>query len=117
MSQTTFILEIENESPEQTAAYLDELRETILDNSKDVTVEKYRDKSSKQDFFTGLAVVLGTPAVIALAKAIGEWLKLRRSAAITIKTHDDQLVVQNLTSDQATGLAEKFLEKISREII
>jgi Lhr-like helicase len=116
MSQATFIFEFESELPEQAAAYLDELRETILDQSENIKVEKYRDKSSKQDFFTGLAVVLGTPAVIALAKAIGDWLKLRQSAAITIKTTDGQIMVKNLTSDQAAGLADKFLEKTSREI-
>lgn len=115
MGQTTFILEFENESPEQTAAYLDELRETILDQSVDVTVEKYRDKSSKQEFFTGLAVVLGTPAVVALAKAIGEWLKVRQSASIAIKTSDGEMVAKNLTSAQAAGLADQFIKNMSRK--
>ena len=73
--------------------YAVELREFILDEASkhddtkiDVNIEK--DNKETMDFGGTLAVILGTPAVVVLAKAIGNWLKMRHSVKISISTKD-----------------------------
>jgi hypothetical protein len=68
-----------------------------------------RDDPSTQDFGSTLVLVLGTPAVVAAATAIGNWLQLRAKASLTIETPDKKIVAQNVTRKDAARLAELFL--------
>jgi hypothetical protein len=52
---------------------------------------------------------LGAPAVITVAKAIGQWLNLHREASIKIKTPHGEIEAKNLTSEDIMKLAELML--------
>src|SRR5260221_10981239 len=71
----------------------------------DIEVRQKRSDDRTQDFGATLVLILGAPAVVVVAKALGDWLKLRNSAKITIKK-DGQVVAENLTSNDALKLAE-----------
>jgi hypothetical protein len=60
------------------------LREAILDEAPGVEVEIQKDDETTMDFGATLVVVLGTPAVLAVARGIAKWIA-RERAVIEIK--------------------------------
>jgi hypothetical protein len=111
MDEQIFIVTIEEESPATIQRYAMELRNFILDASSDITVERRRENTLTQDFGATLVLTLGTPAVVAMVTAVGNWLKLRNSASLNWKTADGHMIVQNITSKNATELAQLLLSK------
>jgi hypothetical protein len=111
VDQQGYIISFDGISSAEANFYAEELRDTLLDASADVEVERKRDDPSTQDFGATLALVLGTPAVAIIARALGNWLTLRRKAAITIKTANGEIIGTNLTSQDILKLAELLLEK------
>ncbi len=111
MNQQTFIVTVEGVSPADTHRYAEELRNALLDATPDLTVQRRRENPLTQDFGATLVLILGTPAVVAVVTAVGNWLKLRNSASLTWKTADGHMIVQNLTSKNATELAQLLLSK------
>ena len=73
-------------------------------------VEKRRDDPSSQDFGATLILLLGAPAAVAVAKGIGQWLSLYRSAKVRIEQPNGTLIAENITSKQVFELA-KLLQK------
>jgi hypothetical protein len=108
MDQQTYIVTFDNVSAADANRYADELRNALLDATPDISVQRKREDPRTQDFGATLILVLGTPAVIALVKAIGNWLSLRHQVGITIKTAEGEIVGTNLTSTDAMKLAELF---------
>src|SRR6266849_915721 len=104
MDRYTYLITFDDASPADASRYADELRNILLDMTPDITLQRRRVDSHTQDFGTTLVLVLGTPAVVAVATAIGKWLKLRHSASLTVKTADEQILVQNITSKDAAQL-------------
>jgi len=111
MDPYMYLLTFDNSSPADASRYADELRDVLLDTTPDITVQRRRNDSHTQDFGTTLVLVLGTPAIVAVATAIGNWLKLRQSASLTVKTADEHILVQNITSKDAAQLTRIFLTK------
>ena len=111
MNQQTYIITFDDVSPADANLYADELRNTLLDATPDIIVQRRRDDPRTQDFGATLVLVLGTPAVVTVAKTIGDWLKLRTSASLTIETPEKRIVVQNITSKNAAQLAERLLSQ------
>ena len=62
----------------------DEIKKEVKADTQPVKTEIRREDPEAQDFGTTLAVVLGTPAVIVLAKAIRDWAKRKDQASIEI---------------------------------
>jgi hypothetical protein len=110
MEQQTYLIKFDHVSAADANHYAHELRDSLLDASSDIQAYQRRDDSRTQDVGSTLVLVLGTPAVIAIAKAIGDWLKLRNSASLTIEK-DGQVIAKNLTSKDALKLAELMLTK------
>ncbi len=110
MDQQTYIIKFEDISAAEANRYASELRDKLLDATPDIQVDQRRDDSRTQDFGATLVLILGTPAVIAIAKAIGNWLQLRNSASLTIEK-DGQVIAKNIKSKDAARLAELFLTK------
>jgi hypothetical protein len=110
VDQQTYTIKFNNSSVADANRYASELRNMLLDATPDVEVDQRRDDLRTQDFGATLVLVLGTPAVIAIAKAIGDWLKLRQSASLTIE-QDGHVIAQNLTSKDALKLAELLSKK------
>ncbi len=111
MDQQTYIIKFDNVSDAEANRYASELRDTLLDAALDVEVDRKRDNPDTQDFGATLILVLGAPAVVAIAKALGNWLTLHRQIGITIKTTNGEIVGTNLTSKDALKLAELLLAK------
>ena len=111
MSQQTYLVTFEGISPADAQRYAEELRNALLDAVPDMTIQRRRENPSTQDFGATLVLTLGTPAVLAVVKAVGDWLKLRNSASLKWEAADEHLSVQNITSKNATELAQFLLSK------
>jgi hypothetical protein len=111
MDQQTYIVTFERVPPADAQRYAEELRNALLDATSDLTVQRRRENPLTQDFGATLVLTLGTPAMVAMVTAVGNWLKLRNSASLTWKTADGQVIVQNITSKNATELAQRLLNK------
>src|SRR6266571_5419603 len=111
MDQHTYIITFDVDSLGDANRYAEELRNALLDASADIIVQRRREDPRAQDFGATLIILLGTPAVVTMVKAIGDWLKLRASASLTIETPEKRIVVQNITSKNAAQLAERLLSQ------
>jgi hypothetical protein len=112
MDQQTYIITFEDVSAADASRYAEELRDALLDTSPDsIKVERRRADPSTQDFGSALVLILGTPAVVAVARAIGDWLKLRGSASLTITTSKGHIIAEKIKSKDASRLIELFLSQ------
>jgi hypothetical protein len=111
VERQTYTITFDNVSDADANRYASELRNILLDATSDIEVERKREDPLTQDFGSILLLVLGTPAVPAIVKAIEDWLSLRHKVGITIKTAEGEIIATNLTSKDAMKLAERFLPK------
>jgi hypothetical protein len=111
MQQYIYIITFDDTSGAEANHYASELKDILLDVSPDVSVEQRRDTTLTQDLGTTLVLLLGTSSMAAIAKALGNWLQLRRSAQVTVKTEQGEIIGKNLTSKDALKLAELLLPK------
>src|SRR5690348_16816198 len=109
MDEHTYLIAFDEASPVDANRYVDELKNALLDATPDIRIQRKRSDPHAQDFGTTLVLVLGTPAVAAVVTAIGDWLKMRQSASLTLKTADEQIIVQNISSKNAAQLAHLLL--------
>lgn len=82
------------------------LRAAIRDAVPDVSAEVQRERLNAMDFGASLALVLGTPAVVVLAKAIYEWARRTNRGSINLHWPDGHL--------EATGLESKDVAELVR---
>lgn len=109
MEQLQFVISFPEEPVARANDFTAELREVVLDSHPDARAERRKDDPSTQDFGATLAVILGTPAVIVVAKGIQAWLRAHHGVKLHIKRCDGTIVAENLTGDQAIELAELML--------
>ena len=86
------------------------LRDDILDSVFNVDVYIEKENQSYQDAGSTLILILGTPAILALAKGISNYLS-RDRAKITIEK-DGKIVAVNISGDDAARIAETFQKNI-----
>src|SRR4030095_1970220 len=101
-----FVIRFQDASMAEAGVFAADLRETILDAHPDVSAERQRLDSTAQDFGTSLAVVIGTPAILAVAKGIQTWLKRHHAAKIRIERPNGTIVAENLTGSQVLDLTK-----------
>lgn len=111
MDKQTYIITFDTISAAEANRYAEELRQALLDASPNVEVQRRRDDPHTLDFGSTLVLLVGTPAISAVVTALGNWLMLRNRASLTIKRPDEQIVLQNITSAQATKLAQLMLKE------
>jgi hypothetical protein len=108
MGQQIYTITFDNGSVADANRWASELKEYI-ETVSDVEVKQQQDNPYSQDLGTTVVLIFGTPAVLAVAKALGNWLMRHREVSITIKTPEGEVVGTNLTSPDAMKLAELLL--------
>lgn len=107
----TLVVEFEGVDAAEASAMARELREVLLDADPSVSINFLREDGTAQDLGSILAVILGAKAVTAVAKGIGAYLRLRRSASLRIKCKGGEVVASNLTAERAVELAKLISER------
>jgi hypothetical protein len=109
VDQQTYLLSFEGVSESEANRYAEELRDSLLDATAEITVQRQRENPLAQDLGATLVLIMGTPALVAAVNAIGNWLQKRRSATLTIVTAEKKIVAENLTNKDAAHLLHLFL--------
>jgi hypothetical protein len=109
VERQTYTITFDSVSVADANRYASELRNILLDATPDVEVERTREDPRAQDFGATLLLALGTSAVPAIVKAMGDWLSLHHKVGITIKTAEGEIIATNLTSKDAMKLADRLL--------
>lgn len=115
MSEQTYLLSFEGVSEAEANRYAEELREILLDAAAEIAVQRQRENPLAQDLGASLALIMGTPALVAAVNAIGNWLQKRHSASLTIVTAEKKIVAENLTNKDAAHLLHLFLTQTAEE--
>jgi hypothetical protein len=106
MESQTFLITLDGVTSDLASRYAGELQDELLDTSSEVTVDLKRDDSKAQDFGSTLVLVLGAPAVVVIARALGEYLQRRRGVTLTVKTPAGEVIAEKLTSKDAMRIVE-----------
>jgi hypothetical protein len=109
----TFNIRFENVSAAEASQKASQLRAILLDLSPDASAEVIKDNQSTQDFGTVLVLVLGTPAVVIIAKGIADYLS-RVGGTITIEDKNGKVIAKGIQSKDAARIAEAFSKKKKR---
>lgn len=113
------LIHVDTESQSDATLLARELERDIVDKTDNVSIERYRSDPSAQDFGASLAVVLGTPAAIVLAKGIAagirQWFARRNSATIEIDICGNKMKVDNISAGDANALAERMADAMTND--
>lgn len=77
MSEQKFVVRFEGLSPAESGVETQRLQELLADSSPGVNATLRRDKTEAQDMGATLLLLLGTPAIIAVAKGIAAYMGKR----------------------------------------
>jgi len=106
MDQQEYTISFDQVSSADANRYASDLQEALLDAAPGITVDRRRANPDTQDFGATLALLAGTPAVLALAQAIGNWLQAHHQVELTVKRPDGtEIVLTNATSKDAKEMA------------
>ncbi len=90
--------------------HAEDLRRDLIEAADGVQVDRRRDDPEAMDFGTTLVLVLGTPAIVAVAQALHGWLSRNNAAAVTIERPDGQkLVLRDLESKDVPATVAAFM--------
>lgn len=108
MDTRRYTIHFSNVTTAEANRYAAELREALLDASPDVGAIQQRDDPYSQDFGSTVVLILGTPAIIAVAQGIKAWLEKRNDVEIVLRP-DGEVHGRNLSSRDAVTIVEKAL--------
>jgi hypothetical protein len=114
-SEHRFEIGFDSASAVEAGKYADELRRYILDAAPEVEIERIRTDPEAQDFGTSLAVILASPAIIAVAQGIRMWLARRSSSKVKLKVGNRVLEVDNIRARDAATLAHELSAMTERQ--
>ena len=98
MDKQELIIRFDGLSSAEAGVEAQRLQEMLADSSPDVDVKLRRDRSESMDMGATLVLLLGTPAIIAVAKGVAVWLGQRGKRA-------GSLLVERVGAD---GNVERF---------
>lgn len=100
LEKQEFIIRFEGLSPADAGAQALMLKEALLDSFPDVSAKIERSGGETMDLGATLILLLGTPAVIAVAKGISAYLARERKGTLIIES-DGRIVFEGSSSDAA----------------
>ena len=106
MTDTELVLSFEGASSADSNRYAEELERQLLDASPELTVTRERSDGAAMDFGGTLVLVLGTPAVVAAARAIRAYLTRNNQAKILLKTRAGVVVASGLESKDVPAIVD-----------
>jgi hypothetical protein len=99
--QYTVMIHFEGLSAAAAGKAAEELQRNLLQSARGAaTIDIKKDRAETQDFGTTLVVVLGTPAVLAIAKGIHDFIA-KRGDRVTITTEQGEIIA---TGDGAKNI-------------
>lgn len=114
MEPSTFIIRFDGVSAAESNKYAASLRDRLLEACPGIEVERRRDEPSAQDFGGTLAVVLGTPFVVALASALKAWVTRTNASSLQVWTSQGMLVATNLDSKDVPTIVRELQSKATK---
>ncbi|MBN3753693.1 hypothetical protein G3N95_12145 [Paraburkholderia sp. Tr-20389] len=95
-----FLIRFEELSPAEAGAQAQILKDALLDTTPHVEARIERDRTESMDLGATLVLVLGTPAVIAIAKGLAAFMAREREATLVIEC-DGRVIFKGNSSDAA----------------
>ena len=81
----------------------EDFADSIIEDVSDASIRRVRDDELSQDFGASLVLILGTPAVLALASGVSKWLARRSEARIQLRRVDAKGKEREVTVDGQIG--------------
>jgi hypothetical protein len=111
MDKKAFRIRFEETSVADAGIMAADMRQKILDSSEEVQVEIERQDESFQEFGATMILILGSPAIIAVAKGIANYLN-RQRGKITIEA-DGRVIAEGISGADASRIAEAMAQTIA----
>ena len=109
MSELSYLLSVQAANLREGNGLAEELRTGLEQSAPGVTAERARERDDTQDLGTAVALVLSAPAVIAIARGIGQFLQKHQNASLEIKTKGGHVILKNVTSRTALEVIREVL--------
>jgi hypothetical protein len=109
MHETTYRLSFGTATAKEANQHAEDLQKVLARSHQTVTVKQERERTDSQDLGTILVLVLGTEAVVAVAKGIADYLSKYRNVSLTFTDKDRKVVAKNLTAKTAVTVIEEVL--------
>jgi hypothetical protein len=109
VERSEFEIRFEDLSVAEAGTKASRLRRELLDASSDVDVTIKKDDPENLDFGATLVLVLGAPAVVAIAHGIASYLK-RHGGSVTI-TKDGSVIAKNISGDDVARITEALAKR------
>lgn len=110
MSDQELVLSFDGVSVADANRFASELAEVLRDADEPIEVTQTRDDPDSQDFGATLVLVLGSGAVVALAKGVAKFLVTKPEGSVTIRHKGGEIIAKGLTSRDARAVIENKLE-------
>jgi hypothetical protein len=101
--EQTLVLKFDGASTAQANQFAETLSRELKQSVPDVNVRRKRENEETQDFGTTLVLVLGTPAAIALAKALQSWAA-RYGTSVSVSDENGTVLLKNVQGSDAAKI-------------
>lgn len=106
MHTQTLVLRFPDATTAEASRGAESLRESILDRVPEVKVELSRSNEAAMNSGDILTIVLGSPAIIALARAIHSWCVRNNATGFELVTDRGSITVKSARSEDVAGIVD-----------
>lgn len=92
--ETELILSFDTESTADGNIDVEDLQRHLELVAPAVRTEQCRSDADAQDLGATLVLILGTPAIIAFAKGVADWLRMREKTSLVIRDRKGNTIVE-----------------------
>lgn len=104
-----YTIRFDEMEPADAGRAADSLRRSLQEVDPTIQAKRIRADDDAMDFGASLAVILATPAIVALAKGISNWLARTHTSKLTVIGPDGKTIVENIGARDAADLANKLI--------